>query len=160
MNRFTLLTAVCSSAIAIGGTSAAQAANVHFKGTPTFADQGMTLRSTGALAGLGNKDITITLNAIAHAETRCANPAGHEAPGQNPADIVVTGAQSIPATAIKNGTVTFDVSTVKPDTTITPEAAGCPNGNWTARITGLSFDNATLNIAQNGATVLEKVFPV
>lgn len=160
MNRFSILAAACTCAFAVGGTSVSQAASVHFKGTPTFADQGMTLRSTGALAGLGNKDVTITLSAVGHAETRCANPAGHEAPGQNPADVVVTGAQSIPATAVKNGTVAFDVATVTPATTVTPEAAGCPNGQWTARIVGLSFDDATLRVDQGGATVLEKVFPV
>jgi hypothetical protein len=42
-------------------TSVAFAANVHFKRDPSFTDQGQTLTSTVSLTGLGNGDVTITL---------------------------------------------------------------------------------------------------
>ena len=42
---------------------AALAANVHWKSGPTFTDNGVTLTTSGSLAGLGNEDVTITVTA-------------------------------------------------------------------------------------------------
>jgi hypothetical protein len=133
------------------------AQNVHLKGganaKPTFSDAGLLLRAQGSLAGLGNGDVLITLTATADAESTCTNKGGTQAPGQNPAEVTVSGSQSIPQEEIKNGNVTFNVVTEGPQTPI-PGAPGCPNGNWRQDITDLTFTSATITVEQPPGTVV------
>lgn len=137
--------------------STALAANVHLKGgakaEPSFVDGGITLSTAGALAGLGNGDVLITLDGTADVMSTCTNKGGNQAPGQNPAEVDVSGAQSIPASEVKNGNVAFNVTTVAPVTPI-PGAPGCPNKNWSQTIDDLSFTSATITVEQGGVVVL------
>lgn len=131
--------------------TAAVASSVHLKGgknaKPSFTDNGITLNASGALSGLGNGDITVTLTARADVTSTCTNQGGNAAPGQNPAPITVSGSQAIPAGSIINGNVPFNVTTVPPATVI-PGAPDCANTNWTESIDDLAFTSATIVVRQ------------
>ena len=99
--------------------------------------------TAGAAAGLGNDDLTFGVIASGNAATFChnkGNPA-NVVPGQNPAAAQFASLQTIPGSAIKNGTATlpgfsFSFSLNSP----TAEEAGCPNeNNWTVTLGGATW---------------------
>lgn len=134
------------------------ASSVHLKGgkkaQPAFTDYGLTLNAAGELAGLGNGDVLVSMDATADVTATCTNQGGNQAPGQNPAPITVTGSQAIPEEEVKNGNTPFSVTTIAPDPII-PGAPDCPNPNWTEEITDLAFTSATITVEQpEGSVVL------
>ena len=113
-------------ALALVGAPLVYAASVHFKGgNPTFTDQGLTLNTCLSLAGLGNQDVTITVQTTGFANTTCTSPGGNEAPGQNKTPVSPTAQVTIPSTQIKNGNLSVCLATTAPATP-TLEQAGCP----------------------------------
>ena len=149
-----LLAAVATLALT---TSAVVGASVHLKGgknaEPSFIDGGLYLSASGALSGLGNGDVVITLTATGDVTSTCTNNGGNAAPGQNPAPITLIGTQEIPASEIKNGTTPFAVMTTSAPATI-PGAPDCPNPNWTESIDDVAFTSATLVVEQPTGTIV------
>jgi hypothetical protein len=137
--------------------SVAFAANVHFKRDPRFTDQGQTLSSTISLTGLGNGDVTITLDVTGGATYTLYNPAGGFVPGQNKIPISSSTTVTVPSSQVKNGNLTVTLSTTAP---VAPPAKdlGAPNNNWTAEIDDVSFDTATITVVQGGKIVLQETF--
>jgi hypothetical protein len=136
---------------AVGALAAvATAANPHFKQTPTFTDNGTTLTATGAITGLGNGDVRIRLLATGTPTAGCVNPGTgeHRPGGQQPA-VVVSGTQDIAGNQIKNGNLSFSVTTAEPAPPSSPKAAGCPNNNWTVVIDDVSFTDDTICVYQD-----------
>ena len=154
-------TALLTVAVLVVGALAApvSAASVHLKGgknaEPSFTDGGLTLSASGALAGLGNGDVLVTLVATADVTSSCINPGTgeHRPPGQNPAPITVTGSQAIPEDEIKNGTTPFGVATASPSPVIAG-APDCPNIHWTETIEDLAFTTATITVEQPEGTLV------
>lgn len=147
-NSILTLLAVISVTVGV-----AWAASPHYKRGPNCVDNGSTATCTGAIAGLGNGDVVVDLAfPNATGTTTCSNPQGHQSPGQNPgvpAD--VSGSALI--TKVKNGTVSFTVTTDAP-TNPTWDAAGCPNSQWTASFNNITFNTGTLTVNQGGGPVL------
>jgi len=152
-----LLFAACSENPLTVDRLAINASSVHLKGganaVPIFRDAGLSLAVSGALSGLGNGDVLVSLTATANVKSTCTNQGGNAAPGQNPAPTTVLGSVAIPASEIKNGTTPFAVTTRTPTTPI-PGAPGCPNPNWSESIDDLAFTSATITVEQPAGTVV------
>jgi hypothetical protein len=149
--------AALTGVVAVAVIATTAIAGIHFKSGPTFVDQGLTLAASGSIAGLGNGDVTIVLGGNGSITATCTNPAGNIAPGNLHPNVALTGTQTISASEIKNGNLSFSLVTAGPGP-ISAKAAGCPNKNWTANITDVTFSGATLTFYQNGVAVLQAAF--
>jgi len=136
------------------------ASSVHLKGgrkaEPSFVDDGISLTASGELSGLGNENLLISLIARAKVTSTCTNHGGNEAPGQNPAELTVMGAEAVPKEEIDNGNLDFSVDTLTPETPI-EGAPGCPNPNWVQTIDDLAFTEATILVEQPEGTPVLRV---
>lgn len=136
----------------------AQAAKVHLKRAPVItANDDNTLTFAASLAGLGNQDVTITIIAEGDASVVLLNPSGKYVPGQNRVPVITGASGTISATEIKNGNVSFSLTTSEPEDP-TWEEAGAPNANWTAFIDEVDYQRVTIIVEQGGKIVLQKTF--
>jgi hypothetical protein len=155
MRRMLIALSVLVVAVAISAT-AALAASPHFKkgGTPTCTFSGTTsipVTCTGTLAGLGNEDLNLHLSVSGFALYQCQNQGGNTAPGQNRVLVgPATSDTAIPASAIKNGNLTFTTNpaTLTAAPTVSGAVAGCPNSNWTGVNPTVTLTSITLDIFQ------------
>jgi hypothetical protein len=155
--RKSVFTRVLGFLALFGMASVAFAANVHFKRDPRFTDQGLSLTSTISLTGLGNGDVTITVDVTGDATYTLYNPAGGFVPGQNKIPIASSTSVTVPSNQIKNGNLTVTLSSPVP---VAPPAKdlGAPNNNWTAEINDVSFTTVTITVVQGGQIVLQESF--
>jgi hypothetical protein len=155
MNTPTSLRTLLGAFFALIFATTAVAANVHLVGDPEISDVGEQLKVCLKLAGLGNKDVTITVAATGTATVTGFNPGGNEPPGQNKVPISTVTSTTLPRTAIKNGTVSACLTTPlleAPDAT----DAGFPNDLWTVVIDDVEFTEVTITVVQNGKLVLSQ----
>ena len=155
--RKSVFTRVLGFLALFGMASVAFAANVHFKKDPRFTDLGQSLTSTISLTGLGNGDVTITLDVTGSATYTLYNPAGGFVPGQNKIPIASSTSVTVPSNQIKNGNLTVTLTSPEP---VAPPAKdlGAPNNNWTAEIDDVLFATATITVVQGGKIVLQQSF--
>jgi hypothetical protein len=106
-----------------------------------------SLISNGGVTGLGNTDVTLVLDASGIPAITCVNNGTNQAPGQSYPKVSAQGSTMLnPNTALtKNGSTPYSVETGVPPT-VTWQQAGCPNSNWTAKITFVFWTNATISI--------------
>src|SRR5438552_421095 len=86
-----LLRVAVLTAVVLGFVStSASADSVHLKGgsnsAPTFMDLGLALETSGALAGLGNADLQVTLTAAGNPTAVCVTPAVKNGNDNEPPD--------------------------------------------------------------------------
>jgi hypothetical protein len=77
------------------------------------------------------------------------NPSGAHRPGGQQPATVVSGTQDIAGDKIKNGSVSFSVTTDEPTVPSDPKAAGCPGANWTVVLDDVSFTDNTVCVYQD-----------
>ena len=149
-----LVTTIAISLFAVLATTAF-AASAHFKkgGSPVCTISGGQATCSGAIAGLGNQDVVITLDVQGVATFNCVSPGGNASPGQNKVPFQGTTTQTIPSNQIKNGNLNFNVTSPSSTPTATAEQAGCPNPNWTTTLASATVTSITLTIAQGGQTL-------
>jgi len=110
-----------------------------------------SLISKGFASGLGSTDWVLKLDGSGHASVICTNYGSNDVPGQSSPHVDGKGTQALPGDSQlrKNGKSPFSV-TAKPDEEINPslswDAGGCPNPNWTARIDFVYWDFATIGV--------------
>lgn len=85
---------------------------------------------------------------LARATVQCRNPGGNIAPGHAATVRPAGGTDQIPTP--RNGSAIVTVAT---DPVSAPDADEvCPNGNWTASVTDVTFTSATLRLVEDGQT--------
>ena len=141
MKRYLAIGVVIVAAMAFPSIASAQSG--HFVGTPTCTDIGTQVQCTGKVAGLGGTTFTITVSAPATATVTCTNPAGNVAPGQT-FTTTVTGTSG-PFTTPRNGQAPFTVTSTAP----TAPPGSCPNPQWTATVTDVTFGPATVTLFED-----------
>jgi hypothetical protein len=122
----------------------------HFIGTPSCTKSLTTgLTCSGKAAGLGNGPTAAFLTASSVSATyECVNKGGNVAPGQPVVLQNVTG----PTQTITphNGQITFS-PTIPPPPTPSSRTT-CPNGNWSVRLTSLTYSDVVLHLQQPPGT--------
>jgi hypothetical protein len=159
--RRALLAVLVIAALAAATATTATAASPHFKkgGSPVCTISGSTSKSTtctASLSGLGGGDLVINVTVSGSAVYQCQNGGGNTAPGQNRVLVgPVTAPTTIPSGSIKNGNVTFTTNpaVLTAPATVSGQAAGCPNPNWTGVNPALIVTNISMTIAQGGVTL-------
>jgi len=138
-----LITTMLTSTVSAGG-------NIKLSGAPTSRSP---LHLDGYLTGVGGYKQGVTLELIGSGipTTLCTNPAGNEAPGQNPGKIQASGEDFIgPQDIQKNGKAPVHVVVAElVGTTIPGNQGGCPNNNWTATITSVAWTEALVLVTNN-----------
>ena len=155
MNRKIGIALVVVAAFAVTTTVALAAITFHSGPTVVFNADG-SATATGNLSGLGNTPATATLQVTTSFRYTCQNKGGNVAPGQTSVEVIgAPGEQELSSTA-KNGRADLAVTApaATPAPTVSGNAAGCPNGNWTG-VSPQQFgpSSATLTITQGGQII-------
>jgi hypothetical protein len=138
---------VSASAPAI---TAGQVRNIQI--TPTFVDGGLTLSARGTISNLGRGNVVVQMNAVGRPAASCTSE-GKKEPINSVPEMALTASQTIPANAVQDGSISFNLTTAAPVTTL-EEAADCENAEeWKEQIDGIALESAVFVVEQDGAVV-------
>lgn len=133
------------------------AASLHFVGSPKASVEGDAVVVSGKVAGLGNEDITVTVEVDGEVVVFCISPGGNRAPGQNKAPFTAVDSRTFVPSA-KNGQFTFTI--VVDLAEAIEDAVGqhdCPNRNWTKEAGDITVDSAKVTVEQGGQTITRTI---
>ena len=140
------------AAVTLSATNAL-AGSLHFVGSPKAAVVGDAVVVSGKVAGLGNGDITVTVEVDGEVTVLCVSPGGNVAPGQNKEPFTAVDSRTFVPSA-KNGQFTFTIAVDVADAIAEAVAQHeCANRNWTKEVDDISFDSATVTVEQGGQTI-------
>ena len=154
LNRTSGLT-LCLSLLGVIALTAAdaKAANLHFVGRPTATVDGDNVVVSGKVAGLGNQDITVTVEVNGEVVVFCINPGGNEPPGQNKEPFTAVESQTFVPSA-DNGQFTFQIVVdIAAAVQAAVDAHECPNPNWEKEAGDVTLDSATVTVEQGNRTI-------
>ena len=103
-----------------------------------------SLIADGTLWGFGNGD-TVTLTGTGPALVMCVSPGGNAAPGQNRPLVTASGDASLGGDSTKKNGKSAVYVVAEPGS-VSPEAAGCPNGNWRTQVVFVYYTTATITV--------------
>lgn len=144
-----------------GGNKLPDVIRVEAKGSGSgsVTIDGYTILATdGVLVGLGNQDVTVTIDGKATATgVNCTNH-GRQLVDAQPREFDGVESQDIPSEEFdKNGSTSFYV----PIENITSHLSSdqfCPNKNWSAEILGFKWVKATITATQPDGQVITATF--
>lgn len=140
------------AAVTLSATNAL-AGSLHFVGSPKAAVVGDAVVVSGKVAGLGNGDITVTVEVDGEVTVLCVSPGGNVAPGQNKEPFTAVDSRTFVPSA-KNGQFTFTIAVDVADAIAEAVAQHeCANRNWSKEVDDISFDSATVTVEQGGQTI-------
>jgi hypothetical protein len=108
------------------------------------------------VAGLGQELVDILVILSGKAVYECVNKGGNLAPGQNQVLVgPAVGSAQVAPDDDTNGRTPLDASTpsLTAPTTVSGQAAGCPNGNWQGINPTLTVSSITFSAAQGNTTI-------
>jgi hypothetical protein len=122
--------------------------NAQFKSVDLVDNGNGTVTASGLITGLGSDLVTLQLITSGTATVTCTNRGGELVEAQG-----TTGPTTSTSAPLRpeNGRLAFNFTSTAPTTL---NSNPCPNGNWTYVITSFDVTSATLNVIQNGTTVL------
>jgi hypothetical protein len=145
--------------IAVSVVLAAESPHYKKGGHPVCAINtatGTATCSAGAVTGLGNDDIRITVSFGASADTFCHNPGNSLiVPGQNPTGVTASASIDISGEQVKNGNLVIpSISATAIVPVPTSAGAGCPNGQWTVTLGPIVYGAGSYVFEQPPGTVI------
>jgi hypothetical protein len=149
-----------AAVLAVAVTTSVALAAVNVKSLPTATFSGATVNLTGGnFSGLGSVPAIANLAVNGTVTYTCANPQGHESPGQNPVPAQPGLASADLGNADHNGRGTINnlsATATAPDPAPSAQTAGCGGGGstqWKVTNPVVTVTGATLTITQGGSTV-------
>ena len=140
-------------------TTQAVAASLHFVGSPKASVVDDAVVVSGKVAGLGNEDITVTVEVDGQVTVLCISPGGNQAPGQNKEPFSAVDSRTFVPSA-KNGQFTFTIAVDIADAIAEAVAQhDCPNRNWTKEVGDVSVDSVIVTVEQGGQTISRTLHP-
>jgi hypothetical protein len=148
--------------LVVAGLTASAALAAHFtkNGDPACSVTNGQVTCSAEMAGLGNENITISLRVAGEATFNCVQPGQTKrddpniSPGANKVPFEGSSTATIPSGAIKNGRARIGpITSPLQQPTATAEEAGCPSGNWSTQLAGVTVQSVTFSAIQ-GSTQL------